>query len=105
MVDTTTTDSDEIYAGSNICDNPNGTGHTLLCSSNPCDTNACTNALDYMERSSSGGDPGGPACATFSGGPIDTTSYGTSDSTHRTSYLGEATTWFASDWTTAPETL
>lgn len=96
--------SNEIDAGFSILDIPADAGFTALCNGS-CDTATCTNLLDYVERDNDTGDtvlPGGPACATFEPGPINSSGQSGDSALHRTAFDGVGSPFQGSDWTFAP---
>lgn len=97
----------ERYQGGNICDNPSGGGWVALCAG-PCDLDDCTNLLDYFEKAGASSPTGAPACAAFTGGPLDVSSLPASGSTTqsptRTARSGGGATGLQADWSLAPAT-
>lgn len=98
--------ANEIDAGESIVDVPAGAGSTLLCNG-ACDLAACTNVIDYVERDDDTADtdlPGGPACATFSPAPIDSTGQTGDISLRRAAFTGVGGPFQVADWVFANTT-
>ncbi|MCP4445180.1 MAG: hypothetical protein GY811_07550 [Myxococcales bacterium] len=92
--------SNEINAGESILDIPAAAGSTALCNG-VCETTNCTNLLDYVERDEDTSDaslPGGPACASLVGGPINAAGQSGEVSLRRTAVAGAGGPYQASDW-------
>ena len=91
----------EIDAGESILDIPADPGSTALCNG-ACDAAACTNLLDYVERDDDTADatlPGGPACATFETGPVNSAGQSGEVSLRRAAFTGVGGPFQSSDWT------
>ena len=96
--------SNEIDFGASFLDIPADAGFTALCNGT-CDTANCTNLQDYVERDDDLTDtvvPGGPACANFSPGPIDSAGQTGDSALQRAAFDGPFTGFTAGDWVFAP---
>ncbi len=96
----------EIDAGESILDIPADAGSTALCNG-ACDTTDCDNLLDYLERDDDTGDtttPGGPACASMVGGPIDSAGQSGNVSLRRAAFDGVGGPYESTDWAFGPTT-
>lgn len=91
--------ANEVSSGFNIPDLPAGAGFTALCDG-ACDTAACTNLLDYVERKDGTTVPTAPACANFAPSSIESAGQSGDLSLQRGAFDGAAAPndFKASDW-------
>lgn len=93
--------ANEVSTGANICDDPAAEGWVMLCDGF-CDLTACTNVLDYFERSATAMPFSPPACASFTLGPLDVTGSTNAQSATRTAFGGGGAAGLQSDWSVSP---
>ncbi len=102
VVDVTSTLSNEVYFGANICHNVSGNGWAALCQG-PCN-GSCSNYIDYVEITDGGGPTGTPGCASFTPGPFDMSAASGTESATRAAYAGSGAAGLRSDWSVALST-
>jgi len=98
----------EVSFEQSICDIADDIGFTALCIGT-CDTDACGNVIDYVERDGDLGDefvPASPTCLGFTPEPVDVSSLsvGQEFSVRRAGFAGSPLAFERDDWNLGPAT-